>query len=83
MQVNQDVIDMLSGPDRGSASTCIANQPKSRSKDTMTPDLVSKGSGELPSQSTQVKDDPMDGGCKETPSDKRERESRAAIFRKG
>ena len=83
MQVDQDIIDMLSGPDRGSAIICVASQPKSSSQDTKAPDLMSKGSEELPSQSTQTKTDPMDGGSKDalSDSDRRERESPDATIK--
>ena len=66
MQVDQGILSMLSGPDRGSASVCGASHSKSSNQDTGKPDLANKGSEEPSLQ---------DGGSKEIPSDKRERES--------
>ena len=74
MHVDQNLMNMLNGPVRGSASTS-ANQSKSSCQDSKTSDPVNKGSEEFPPQSTQSKDDLMDGGSKEPSGPKRERES--------
>ena len=54
------------------ASACTATQPAKGDEDVKMSDSVSKGSEEPTSRSKSSEDDPMDGGSKEPPSDKRE-----------
>ena len=62
MHGDQSLRDKLNGPARGSVSTCV-NQSKSSGQE----------SNKLPAQSTQSKDERVDGGSKK-PSRERERE---------